>query len=96
MKTVILCGGQGTRIRDVSDQIPKPLVPVGPLPILWHIMRYYAHYDFKDFVLCLGYKGKLIKDFFLNYDTEVSDFTIQLGAQKSVGVSPITARLIGV
>ena len=84
MKTVILCGGQGTRIRDVSDQIPKPLVPVGPLPILWHIMRYYAHYDLKDFVLCLGYKGKLIKDFFLNYDTEVSDFTIQLGAQKSV------------
>ena len=84
MKTVILCGGQGTRIRDVSDQIPKPLVPVGPLPILWHIMRYYAHFDHKDFVLCLGYKGKLIKDFFLNYDTEVSDFTIQLGAKKSV------------
>ena len=68
MKTVILCGGYGTRIRDVADNIPKPMIPVGGLPILWHVMKYYAQFAHKDFVLCLGYKGQVIKDFFLNYE----------------------------
>ena len=66
IKTIILCGGQGTRIRDVADDIPKPLIRVGDKPILWHIMKHYANYDIKDFVWCLGYKGWLIKEFFLN------------------------------
>src|SRR5712691_9161628 len=79
MKVVILCGGYGLRIRDVSENIPKPMIPIGGLPILMHIMKYYAHYGFKDFVLCLGYKGEVIKDFFLNYEVLTRDFTIRLG-----------------
>lgn len=80
MKVVILCGGQGTRIRDVSDDIPKPMIPVGGLPIVWHIMKYYSHWGHKRFVLCLGHKGQVIKDFFLNYEAHTRDFTISLGA----------------
>jgi glucose-1-phosphate cytidylyltransferase len=76
MKTVILCGGQGTRIRGVADDLPKPMIPIGGYPILWHIMRSYAAFGFKDFILCLGYKGEVIKNFFINYHTMVSDFTI--------------------
>lgn len=79
MKVVILCGGYGTRIRDVAENIPKPMIPIGRYPILWHIMKYYSVYGFKDFVLCLGYKGKVIKDFFLNYEAHTKDFTISLG-----------------
>lgn len=79
MKVVILCGGQGTRIRDVADDIPKPMIPLGGYPILWHIMRYYAHWGHREFILCLGYKGQAIKDFFLNYMAHTSDFTISLG-----------------
>lgn len=79
MKTVILCGGRGTRIRDVAADIPKPMIPLGGLPILWHIMKYYAHWGHEDFILCLGYGGEVIKDFFLNYETRTSDFTIALG-----------------
>lgn len=79
MKVVILCGGFGTRIRDVADDIPKPMIPIGGFPILWHIMKYYAHFGHKDFVLCLGYKGAAIKDFFLNYEAMTRDFTIPLG-----------------
>jgi len=79
VKVVILCGGQGTRIRDVADNIPKPMIPVGGLPILWHIMKYYAHYGHKEFVLCLGYKAGVIKEFFLNYEAMTRDFTVQLG-----------------
>src|SRR6185369_6586106 len=71
VKVVILCGGQGTRIRGVNDDLPKPMIPIGRYPILWHIMRGYAAAGFKDFVLCLGYRGRVIKDFFLNYDTSV-------------------------
>lgn len=78
MKTVILCGGAGTRIRDVADDIPKPMIPVGGLPIVWHIMRYYAHFGHKEFVLCLGHKGHVIKDFFLNYRMRTSDITLRL------------------
>ena len=79
MKVVILCGGFGTRIRDVADNIPKPMIPIGRYPILWHIMKYYASYGFKEFVLCLGYKSQVIKDFFRNYETHTKDFTIVLG-----------------
>lgn len=75
MKTVILCGGKGTRIRDTSE-IPKPLMPIGGRPILWHIMKTYAYWGFDDFVLCLGYKGWAIKEFFLNYRAMTTDLTI--------------------
>lgn len=84
MKVVILCGGYGTRIRDVADDIPKPMIPIGNLPILWHIMKYYSALGFNDFVLCLGYKGHAIKDFFLNYNAHISDFTMKLGDMKSI------------
>ena len=66
MKTAILCGGQGTRFREVSEVIPKPMAPIGPRPILWHIMKIYAAHGCNDFVLLLGYKGDVIRDFFLN------------------------------
>ncbi len=79
MKVVILCGGFGTRIRDVADDIPKPMIPIGRNPILWHIMKYYYSFGHKDFILCLGYKGHVIKDFFLNYEAHTKDFTISLG-----------------
>ena len=79
MKVIILCGGYGTRIRDVADHLPKPMIGVGRFPILWHIMKYYASYGHKDFVLCLGYKSHVIKDFFLNYEAHTKDFTIALG-----------------
>ena len=84
MKTVILCGGFGTRIRDVAEDIPKPMIPVGGSPILWHIMRYYAHFNHKEFVLCLGHKGDVIKEFFLNYEKLTQDFTIHLGGNKGI------------
>jgi glucose-1-phosphate cytidylyltransferase len=84
LKVVILCGGYGTRIRDVADDIPKPMIPVGGLPILWHIMKYYAHWQHREFVLCLGYKAEVIKDFFLNYEAHTRDFTISLGASKEI------------
>ncbi len=84
MKVVILCGGYGTRIRDVSADIPKPMVPVGRFPILWHIMKHFAHHGHREFVLCLGYKGEMIKDFFLNYRARICDFTISLGAEPQI------------
>jgi glucose-1-phosphate cytidylyltransferase len=84
MKVVILCGGFGSRIREISENIPKPMIPIGKFPILWHIMKYYAHWNYKDFVLCLGYKGHVIKDFFLNYRAHTSDFTIDLGGKKTI------------
>jgi glucose-1-phosphate cytidylyltransferase len=83
-KAVILCGGLGTRIRDVADDIPKPLIRIGELPILWHIMNLYAYYGIKDFVLCLGYKGWLIKEFFLNYHHFVTDFTLTLDSNIAI------------
>jgi glucose-1-phosphate cytidylyltransferase len=79
MKAVILCGGMGTRIRDASENLPKPLLPIGGRPILWHIMKSYSYHGFKDFVLCLGYKGWLIKEFFLNYQCMSSDLRVTLG-----------------
>ncbi len=83
MKIVILCGGQGTRLREETEYRPKPLVEVGGRPILWHIMKSYAHFGFNDFVLCLGYRGNMIKEYFLNYEAMNNDFTICLG-QKSL------------
>lgn len=84
MKVVILCGGEGTRLREETETRPKPLVFIDGRPILWHIMKIYAHYGFKDFVLCLGYKGDMIKDYFLNYETMTKDFTITLGNTRDV------------
>jgi len=83
MKVVLFCGGLGTRIRDHSGDLPKPMVKIGYRPILWHIMKYYAHYGHKDFILCLGYKANAIKDFFLKYDQCVtSDFTLSNGRKQ--------------
>lgn len=79
MKVVILCGGQGTRMREETEYRPKPLVLVGNWPILSHIMKTYAHYGYSNFVLCLGYRGNMIKDYFLRYEAMKSDFTIRLG-----------------
>lgn len=78
MKTVILSGGLGTRIRDVAEDIPKPMIPIAHHPILWHIMKLFDHYGFNDFVLCLGYKGDVIKNYFLTYYAIKNDFTINL------------------
>jgi len=79
VKIVILCGGQGTRLREETEYRPKPLVDVGGRPILWHIMKTYAHFGHREFVLCLGYKGQMLKEYFLNYEPMSSDFTISLG-----------------
>jgi glucose-1-phosphate cytidylyltransferase len=78
MKAAILCGGRGTRLREVSDLIPKPMVPVGDKPILWHIMKIYAAHGITDFVLLLGYKGSVIREFFLNFASHTTDVTIDL------------------
>lgn len=86
MKVVILCGGQGTRIRDAGEHLPKPMLPIGSKPIVWHIMKGYARHGFKDFVLCLGYKGWVIKEFFLNYRAMTTDLRVTLGAHKAVEV----------
>ena len=84
MKVVILCGGQGTRLREETEYRPKPLVDIGGRPILWHIMKAYAHYGFRNFVLCLGYRGHMIKEYFLNYEAMNNDFTICLGKNNSI------------
>lgn len=84
MKVVILCGGKGTRLREETEYRPKPMVSIGGRPILWHIMKTYAHYGYKDFVLCLGYKGDMIKEYFLNYEAMNNDFTINLGDRNNI------------
>lgn len=84
MKAVILCGGQGTRIREASESLPKPMLPVGDRPIVWHIMKSYARHGVTDFVLCLGYKGWRIKEFFLNYEAILRDVTVTLGPSGGV------------
>ena len=84
MKVVILCGGLGTRLREETEFRPKPLVDVGGHPILWHIMKLYAHHGFRDFVLCLGYRGNMIKEYFLNYEAMNNDFTICLGRESRI------------
>jgi glucose-1-phosphate cytidylyltransferase len=84
MKVVILCGGLGTRLREETEYRPKPMVPVGDHPILWHIMKTYAAHGHKNFLLCLGYKGEVIKEYFRNYHWNTSNVTIQLGAQPEI------------
>ncbi len=84
MKTIILCGGQGTRLREETEYRPKPLVDVGGRPILWHIMKLYAHHGFDDFICCLGYRAQMIKDYFLNYEAMNNDFTVCLGAKSRI------------
>jgi glucose-1-phosphate cytidylyltransferase len=84
MKVVILCGGKGTRLQEETEFRPKPLVPIGERPILWHIMKLFSHAGLRDFVLCLGYKGNMIKEYFLNYEAMNSDFTICLGKLHAV------------
>jgi glucose-1-phosphate cytidylyltransferase len=82
MKVVLFCGGLGTRLRDSAGEIPKPMVKIGYRPILWHVMKYYAHFGHKDFVLCLGYKADVIKEFFLKYEEWISnDFTLSQGGR---------------
>lgn len=83
MKVVIFCGGLGMRLREYGENTPKPMVPVGYRPILWHVMKYYAHYGHRDFILCLGYRGDAIKQYFLNYDECLSnDFTLSEGGKR--------------
>jgi glucose-1-phosphate cytidylyltransferase len=82
MKVVLFCGGLGTRLREHSETIPKPLVNIGVRPILWHLMRYYAHFGHKEFILCLGYRGDLVRQFFLNYNEALSnDFVLYNGGR---------------
>lgn len=83
MKVVIFCGGFGMRMRDYAESVPKPLVPIGYRPILWHLMKYYAHFGYEEFVLCLGYRADAIKEYFLHYDECVSnDFTLSRGGKR--------------
>jgi glucose-1-phosphate cytidylyltransferase len=83
MKVVLFCGGLGMRLRDYDENLPKPMVAIGYRPIMWHLMRYYARYNHKDFVLCLGHKGDVVKKYFLEYDEALSnDFVLTEGGQK--------------
>src|SRR3954452_10915177 len=85
-KVVILCGGLGTRLGEETEFRPKPMVEIGGRPVLWHIMKLFATYGFTDFVLCIGYRGHIIKDWCLNYDVWTSDFTVTLGNPSQVDV----------
>ena len=83
MKVVLFCGGAGMRLRGYSEDVPKPMVTIGSRPVLWHVMKYYAHYGHKDFVICLGYKGNVIKNYFLEYEESVSnDFVFSQGGRR--------------
>ena len=89
MKVVLLCGGLGTRLREETEFRPKPMVEIGGRPILWHIMKLYAQSDFRDFVLCLGYRGNMIKEYFLNYEAMNNDFTICLGRESQIRINDV-------
>jgi glucose-1-phosphate cytidylyltransferase len=80
MKVVLFCGGLGTRLRDYSESVPKPMVPIGYRPLLWHVMKYYAHFGHRDFILCLGHRADVIKSYFRSYDESISnDFVLSRG-----------------
>src|SRR5687767_9962137 len=82
MKVVLFCGGMGLRMREYSESVPKPMVPIGYRPVLWHLMKYYAHFGHRDFVLCLGYQGDVIKKYFLQYDECITnDFVLTKGGR---------------
>lgn len=83
-QVVIFCGGMGTRLKEETEYKPKPMVTIGDKPILWHIMKYYARFGFKDFVLCLGYKGEVIKEYFYNYEVLNHDFTVDFANNKKI------------
>jgi glucose-1-phosphate cytidylyltransferase len=84
MQVIILCGGMGTRLREETEYKPKPMVEIGGKPILWHIMKHYSYYGYSDFILALGYKGNVIRDYFLNYYNNNSNFTVDLGNKGAV------------
>ncbi len=84
MKVVILCGGRGTRLHEETEVRPKPMLPIGNRPILWHIMKIYAHYGYKEFILCLGYKGEVIREYFRNYLWNTHDIVLGLGPSSAV------------
>lgn len=84
MQVVILCGGEGTRLRDVSEALPKPMFPIGGKPIVWHIMKYYASFGLKKFILCLGYRNDIFVDYFLNYHSRNSDVTVRLSKEGNI------------
>ncbi|MBS4095621.1 MAG: glucose-1-phosphate cytidylyltransferase [Sulfuricella sp.] len=86
MHVVILCGGLGTRLREETEFRPKPMVNIGPRPILWHIMKIFAHYGHNDFVLALGYKGEMIKNYFFHYEIMNNDVTVELGRPENVSI----------
>ena len=86
IKVIILCGGLGTRLKEETEFKPKPLVMVGSKPIIWHIMKIYSHFGYNDFVLCLGYKGELIKEYFSKYEILNNDFTVTLGIHNNIQV----------
>lgn len=83
MRVVLFCGGLGMRLRDYSDKIPKPMVPIGYRPLIWWVMKYYAHFGHRDFILCLGYRGDVIKEYFLNYnECRSNDFVLSEGGRR--------------
>jgi glucose-1-phosphate cytidylyltransferase len=84
MKVVLFCGGLGTRIRDYSESVPKPMINIGYRPIMWHLMKYYAHYGHTEFILCLGYKADVVKDYFLNYNECLSNDFVLSGGGKDI------------
>jgi glucose-1-phosphate cytidylyltransferase len=84
VKAIILAGGLGTRLREETEFRPKPMVEIGGQPILWHIMKIFSHFGVTDFVVCIGYRGDVIKDYFANYETRSNDFTVRLGATKDI------------
>ena len=86
MKVVILCGGLGTRLREETEFRPKPMVNIGDHPILWHIMKIYSFYGYKEFILCLGYKGEMIKEYFYHYELMNNDITLELGSPGKIKV----------
>jgi glucose-1-phosphate cytidylyltransferase len=88
IKVVILCGGLGTRLREETEYRPKPLVPVGDRPILWHIMQHYASFGCTEFILALGYKGEMIKDYFLNLELRHADFALEVGSKRITRLTP--------